>query len=281
MRLTRYGFAPASGHLAPDAGVTWQYVRPDGTSSQPRRNQDFEGYYHKAPCPFKIEAEATRGTGSYASIPGYVYAHISVNSAVSTLWNEDAMGIKDFFDAEQTAGTDDLWDYYYLALRLVNKTRTLQSSPTVIVTNKTLKELFTSTDEAHFVFSENAIGQWGHLEILSDSHDGDALEVTAFLSSRVTIPEGRDYLVLTGTDATARWNSGKSLAFKEGVDRTEISITSVYSIEGTVGTITGITNTDEGIVTPTQQGVPMTGLSARQFLNTLNMTIDTTNSTGD
>ena len=107
-RLTRYGFAPAAGHLAPDAGVTWQYSRPDGTTQQPRRAGDFEGYYHKAPCPIKVEGEATHSTGSSASVKGYIFCHVSVNGAVSTLWDTDSMGIKDFFDAEQTAGTDDL-----------------------------------------------------------------------------------------------------------------------------------------------------------------------------
>ena len=281
-RKTRYGFAVQNGHIAPSAGVTWAYTRPNGNLlTQPRRTDDFEGYYKLAPCPFKIEVDVRKGTGAYASIKGGISVILSVNTAVSSLWDEDScMGIKDFFDAANTEGTDDLWDYYYIAFKIINKTRGSTYAPTVIVTNKTLKDVFTNSNYADFSFPEVTQDQWNYLGILDEAHEGDTLEIMAFLNNQVSITPGRDYAVFTGNDA-AFWTAGFSLAFKAGVDRVDATVQSMYSIAGTTGSITSVTNRDDGIVTPTYQGSPMSSLTARAFLNTVNMSIDTRNAASD
>ena len=281
-RMTRFGFAVENGHIAPSAGNTWVYTRPNGNLlTQPRRTDDFEGYYHKAPCPFKIEAEVRKGTGHYASIKGYISVLLSVNSAVSSLWEEDySMGIQDFFNAASTEGADDLWDYYYIAFKIINKTRGSTYAPTVIVTNKTLKDAFANSNYYGFQFPEVTQDQWNYLGILDEAHEGDTLEIMAFLNNQVSITTGRDYAVFTGNDA-AFWTAGFSLAFKAGVDRVDAAVQSMYSITGTTGSITSVTNRDDGIVTPTYQGTPMSGLPARAFLNTVNMAIDTRGASSD
>jgi hypothetical protein len=281
-RMTRFGFAVNNGHIAPSAGETWVYTRPNGNLlTQPRRTDDFEGYYHKAPCPFKIEAEVRKGTGAYASIKGYISVMLSVNSAVSSLWEEDySMGIQDFFNAASSEGADDLWDYYHIAFKIVNKSRGSTYAPTVIVTNTTLKDWFTNSEFAYFNFPEVTQDQWNYLGILDQASEGDVLEIMAFLNSPVTTQAGHDYEVFTGNDA-AFWTAGFSLAFKAGVDRVETTVQSMYSISGTTGSITSVTNRDDGIVTPTYQGQPMTGLPARAFLNTVNMSIDTRGASSD
>lgn len=280
-RRTRYGFNVA-GQIAPSAGNTWVYQRPNGNLlTQPRRTDDFEGYYKLAPCPFKIEADVRKGTGAYASIKGAISVLLSVNTAVSSLWDEDScMGIKDFFDAANTEGTDDLWDYYYIAFKIINKTRGSTYAPTVIVTNKTLKDAFANSNYYGFQFPEVTQDQWNYLGILDEAHEGDTLEIMAFLNNQVTITTGRDYAVFTGNDA-AFWTAGFSLAFKAGVDRVDASVASMYSIAGTTGSITSVTNRDDGIVTPTYQGSPMSGMTARSFLQTLNMSIDTRGAASD
>jgi len=281
-RMTRFGFAVENGHIAPSAGETWVYTRPNGNLlTQPRRTDDFEGYYHKAPCPFKIEAEVRKGTGAYASIKGYISVMLSVNSAVSSLWEEDySMGIQDFFNAASTEGADDLWDYYHIAFKIVNKSRGSTYAPTVIVTNTTLKDWFTNSEFAYFNFPEVTQDQWNYLGILDEAHEGDTLEIMAYLNNQVTTQAGHDYEVFTGNDA-AFWTAGFSLAFKAGVDRVETAVMSMYSISGTTGSITSVTNRDDGVVTPTYQGQPMTNLPARAFLNTVNMSIDTRGASSD
>lgn len=281
-RKTRFGFAVQAGHIAPSAGETWVYTRPNGSlPAQPRRTDDFEGYYKLAPCPFKIEAEVRKGTGAYASIKGHISLILSVNSAVSSLWEEDySMGIQDFFNAASTEGADDLWDYYYIAFKIINKTRGSTYAPTVIVTNKTLKDAFANSNYYGFQFPEVTQDQWNYLGILDEASEGDTLEIMAFLNNQVSITTGRDYAVFTGNDA-AFWTAGFSLAFKAGVDRVDAAVQSMYSIAGTTGSITSVTNRDDGIVTPTYQGTPMAGLTARAFLNTVNMSIDTRGAASD
>ena len=268
-RRTRYGFN-VTGQTAPSAGSPWTYQRPNGNLlTQPRRTDDFEGYYKLAPCPFKIEAEVRKGTGAYASIKGYISVILSVNDAVSSLWERDyCMGIKDFFDSAATAGTDDLWDYYHIAFKIVNKSRGSTYAPTVIVTKWTLKDVFTNANYAYFNFPEVTQDQWNYLGILDEASEGDTLEIMAYLNNQVTTQAGHDYEVFTG-NAAAFWTAGFSLAFKAGVDRVDTSVMSMYSISGTTGSITSVTNRDDGIVQPTYQGQPMSNLSARAFLNTL------------
>jgi len=280
-RRTRYGFN-VTGQIAPSAGNTWVYQRPNGDLlTQPRRTDDFEGYYKLAPCPFKIEAEVRKGTGAYASIKGYISVLLSVNSAVSTLWESDScMGIKDFFDSASTEGADDLWDYYHIAFKIINKSRGSTYAPTVIVTKWTLKDWFANSNFAYFNFPEVTQDQWNYLGILDDAREGDTLEIMAYLNNQVTTQAGHDYEVFTGNDA-AFWTAGFSLAFKAGVDRVDASVMSMYSISGTTGSITSVTNRDDGIVQPTYQGQPMTGLPARAFLNTVNMSIDTRGASSD
>lgn len=281
-RMTRFGFTVENGHIAPSAGNTWVYTRPNGNLlTQPRRTDDFEGYYHKAPCPFKIEAEARKGTGAHASIKGYISVILSVNSAVSSLWEKDySMGIQDFFNAASTEGADDLWDYYHIAFKIVNKSRGSTYAPTVIVTKWTLKDVFTNSNYAYFNFPEVTQDQWNYLGILGEASKGDTLEIMAYLNNQVTTQAGHDYEVFTG-NAAAFWTAGFSLAFKAGVDRVDTSVMSMYSIAGTTGSITSVTNRDDGIVQPTYQGQPMSNLSARAFLNTLNMSIDTRGASSD
>lgn len=281
-RMTRFGFAVENGHIAPSAGNTWVYTRPNGNLlTQPRRTDDFEGYYHKAPCPFKIEAEVRKGTGAYASIKGYISVMLSVNSAVSSLWEEDySMGIQDFFNAASTEGADDLWDYYHIAFKIINKSRGSTYAPTVIVTKWTLKDVFTNANYAYFNFPEVTQDQWNYLGILDEASEGDTLEIMAYLNNQVTTQAGHDYEVFTGS-AAAFWTAGFSLAFKAGVDRVDTSVMSMYSIAGTTGSITSVTNRDDGIVQPTYQGQPMSNLPARAFLNTVNMSIDTRGASSD
>lgn len=280
-RRTRYGFN-VNGQTAPSAGYPWTYQRPNGNLlTQPRRTDDFEGYYKLAPCPFKIEAEVRKGTGAYASVKGYISVLLSVNEAVSSLWERDyCMGIKDFFDSAATAGTDDLWDYYHIAFKIINKTRGSTYAPTVIVTKWTLKDVFSNAPYAYFSFPEVTQDQWNYLGILDQASEGDTLEVMAYLNSPVTTQAGHDYEVFTGS-AAAFWTAGFSLAFKAGVDRVDTSVMSMYSISGATGSITSVTNRDDGIVQPTYQGQPMSNLSARAFLNTLNMSIDTRGASSD
>lgn len=280
-RRTRYGFN-VTGQTAPSAGSTWVYQRPNGNlTTQPRRVYDFEGYYHLAPCPFKVEAEVRKGTGAYASIKGYISVILSVNEAVSSLWERDySMGIKDFFDSAATAGTDDLWDYYHIAFKIINKSRGSTYDPTVIVTKWTLKDVFSNAPYAYFNFPEVTQDQWNFLGVLDQAYEGDTLEVMAYLNSPVTTQAGHDYEVFTGS-AAAFWTAGFSLAFKAGVDRVDTSVMSMYSISGTTGSITSVTNRDDGIVQPTYHGQPMSNLSARAFLNTLNISIDTRGASSD
>ena len=267
LRKTRYGFSTSSGHIAPHTDESWVYTKPTGNAAQPFRALDFDGYYHYAPCPFRMESTATKGTGSIYSAKGSISAVLYANGAVSQSWNSnDCMSIQDFFDAETTPGTDDLWDYYHIAFRIVNKSRGY--THTVIETNSTLKSSFQNQNTAAFNFPEvDYQSDWNYLAVLSEAQLGDTLEVSAFIMN----PTGtmtNAYKVHTGSTADAYWSSGFSLAFNAGVDRHDATVASVYSMNGTVGTLTGVTNRNDGTVT-------IYGLPARKYFTTLSATIDT------
>ena len=270
LRLTRYGFSTAAGHIAPSAGVTWTYTRPTGGSSQPYRALDFDGYYHYAPCPFKLEASVKKGTGSIYSAKGYISVVLSVNQGVNQSWNaNDCMSIQDFFDASNTPGADDLWDYYHIAFKIINKDRGY--TLTLIETNTTLKQAFSNQNTYGFSFPEvDYSSEWNYLEILNEAHLGDRLEVMALLLNASSMTNS--YKIYTGNDANI-WTSGFSLALDAGVDRYDAVTSSVYSMNGTVGTLTGVNMRDDGTAT-------FYGVSSHKYFPTLNMTIDTRGASG-
>ena len=280
LRQTRYGFCPENGHIAPSVGTTWTYNRPQGGSSQPFRALDFDGYYSQAPCPFKMEVEIRKGTGSETSAKGGIGIMLSVNNAVSSGWDTDyCMGIKDFFDAANTSGSDSLWTSYKIAFKVENKTRGSTYEPTLYITNSTLSSVFTNAPQAYFYFPEvTTLSEWNYSGLLEDSREGDEMEVVALLYS-YNGTFSHDYIMYTGNDA-AVWTSGFSLAFSEGIDTVVTPVMSMYSISGTTGSITSVTNTDNGIVTPTQGGASMP-FNSHAFLPTINLSINTTGASSD